>query len=188
VTEANAHPHFDNSDRVHIALNGIIENHVALRRELAANGADFTSETDAEVVAHLIGTHYDGDLVQAVIAARRELSGHYAFVAMCAEEPGVVVGSRSECPLVVGVGEEETFLASAIPAFLDRTTTVRHVGDDQIVVIRPGAVEAFDADGVRVELDELEIDWDEGAAELEGFETFMAKEIHEQADAVASAT
>src|SRR3954463_13133137 len=138
VTEANAHPHYDNEDRVHIVLNGIVENFSQLRAQLQAEGADFTSETDAEVVAHLIARRYDGDLVEAVRRAYAELSGHYAFVAMHADEPGVLVGARKECPLVVGVGEGETFIASAIPAFLKHTRKVGIVGDDELIVIRPG--------------------------------------------------
>src|ERR687885_41494 len=128
VTEENAHPHFDTTDRVHIVLNGIVENHVELRERLAAGGARFTSETDAEVVAHLIAEHYDGDLVEAVRAAYLELRGHYAFVAMCADDPRLLVGARKECPLVVGVGDGETFIASAIPAFLRETRTIQLVG------------------------------------------------------------
>src|SRR5438876_1077230 len=118
VTEENAHPHFDTADRVHIVLNGIVENHTELRERLSAAGASFTSETDAEVVAHLISEHYDGDLVEAVRHAYLELRGHYAFVAMCVDEPRLLVAARKECPLVVGVGAGERFVASAIPAFL----------------------------------------------------------------------
>src|SRR3954470_8665141 len=121
VTEANAHPHDDNSGQVHIVLNGIVENHSELRRRLQGEGQVFTSETDAEVVAHLIAGHYDGDLAAAVRAAYAELRGHYAFVAMHAGEPQRLVGARKECPLVAGVGEGESFLASAIPAFLADT-------------------------------------------------------------------
>src|SRR5213592_1008667 len=118
VTEANAHPHYDNEDRVHIVLNGIVENFAGLREQLQSEGANFTSETDAEVVAHLIAHRYEGNLVEAVRRAYAELRGHYAFVAMHADEPGVLVGARKECPLVVGLGKGETFIASAIPAFL----------------------------------------------------------------------
>jgi glucosamine--fructose-6-phosphate aminotransferase (isomerizing) len=185
VTEENAHPHFDTADRVHIVLNGIVENHSELRDRLLAAGAEFTSETDAEVVAHLISHHYDGDLVEAVRRAYGELRGHYAFVAMCADDQGVLVGARKECPLVVGVGEGEHFIASAIPAFLRETRRVQLVNDDEIVAIRPGGTEFRDASGALVERASKEIDWDEDAAEKGGFETFMLKEIHEQPDAVA---
>jgi glucosamine--fructose-6-phosphate aminotransferase (isomerizing) len=185
VTYDNAHPHFDSADRVHIVLNGIVENHVELRERLSAAGAEFTSETDAEVVAHLIAEHYSGDLVEAVRRAYGELRGHYAFVAMCADEPDVLVGARKECPLVVGVGEGEQFIASAIPAFLAQTRTAQFLNDDELVILRPGGTEFVDASGAPLERETVEIDWDDEAAEKGGFETYMLKEIHEQADAVA---
>src|SRR3954466_14454181 len=186
VTEANAHPHYDNEDRVHIALNGIVENFAALRDQLQSEGAIFTSETDAEVVAHLIARRYDGDLVEAVRRAYAELRGHYAFVAMHADEPDVLVGARKECPLVVGVGDGETFIASAIPAFLQHTRKVGIVGDDELIVIRPEGAAFLDAvSGEPVAREITEVDWDDDAAEKGGFETFMLKEIYEQPDAVA---
>ena len=185
VTEDNAHPHFDTKDRVHIVLNGIVENHTDLRKRLVDAGAEFTSETDAEVVAHLIAHHYDGDLVEAVRAAYNDLRGHYAFVAMTADEPSVLVGARKECPLIVGVGEGEQFLASAIPAFLRETRNVKLVHDGEIVTIRPEGVEFLDASGAPLERETLEVDWDAETAEKGGYDTFMLKEIHEQPDAVA---
>src|SRR3954453_1440455 len=147
VTEENAHPHFDTAGRVHIVLNGIVENHKELRDRLAAGGAEFTSETDAEVVAHLISSHYEGDLVEAFRAAYAELRGHYAFVAMAADQPGTLVGARHECPLVVGVGDDEQFIASAIPAFLRETRRVKVLNDHEIVVLRPGGSELLALDG-----------------------------------------
>ncbi len=149
-------------------------------------GADFTSETDAEVIAHLIAHHHDdGGLVEAVRAAYAELRGHYAFIAMCAEEPGVVVGVRNECPLIVGRGEGEQFIASAIPAFLSETRQVQFINNDELVVLTPGGVEFITAAGEPLEREIVEIDWDADTAEKQGYETFMLKEIHEQADAVA---
>ena len=185
VTEENAHPHFDTTDRVHIVVNGIVENYIALKRRLVDEGAVFTSETDAEVIAHLVAHHYDGDLVEAVRAAYAELRGHYAFVAMSADEPGLLVGARKECPLIVGRGDGEQFIASAIPAFLRDTRRVQYIEDDEIVVLRPDGVEFFTADGTALEREIVEIDWDADTAEKQGYETFMLKEIHEQADAVA---
>src|SRR4051812_20943142 len=185
VTEENAHPHFDTADRVHIVLNGIVENHVELHDRLSGAGAEFTSETDAEVVAHLISSHYSGDLVEAVRTAYAELRGHYAFVAMAADQPGLLVGVRHECPLVVGVGEDENFIASAIPAFLKETRTIRLLNDDEIAVVTPSGTQILDGDGAPLDRETQEIDWDEEAAEKGGYETFMLKEIHEQADAVA---
>jgi glucosamine--fructose-6-phosphate aminotransferase (isomerizing) len=186
VTESNAHPHFDTSDRVHIVVNGIVENHVALKRRLMDSGAKFTSETDAEVIAHLISHHLAlGNLTDAVRAAYAELEGHYAFVAMSADEPGTLVGARKECPLIVGRGDGEQFLGSAIPAFLAHTRDVQLIENDEIVVLRPDGVEFMTPDGTPIERAVTHVDWDESTAEKGGYETFMLKEIHEQADAVA---
>jgi glucosamine--fructose-6-phosphate aminotransferase (isomerizing) len=185
VTEENAHPHGDCSDRIHIVLNGIIENHADLRSELAEQGHVFSSETDAEIVAHLIERDYDGDLTAAVRSAFSELRGHYAFVAMHADEPDALVGARKECPLIVGLGEGETFLASAIPAFLAQTRTVQIIENDEIVTVDGSGATITEADGSPVERESEEITWDADAAEKGGYETFMLKEIHEQPNAVA---
>jgi glucosamine--fructose-6-phosphate aminotransferase (isomerizing) len=185
VTEENAHPHFDTADRIHIVVNGIVENYVELKERLSADGAEFTSETDAEVIAHLVADHFEGDLAAAVRRAYRELRGHYAFVAMSVDEPGVLVGARKECPLIVGRGDGEQFLASAIPAFMRETRHVQYIEDDEIVVLRPAGVRFVTAEGEEREPEVVEIDWDADTAEKQGYETFMLKEIHEQADAVA---
>ena len=188
VTEANAHPHWDTSGRVHIVLNGIVENWAGLRERLIADGAEYTSETDAEVVAHLIAEHLakTGDLAEAVRLAYNELRGHYAFVAMSADHPGVIVGARKECPLVVGLGDGESFIASAIPAFLAETRRVQLVQDDEIVEITPDGARFIEPSaGGTIEREVDEVDWDDEAAEKGGYETFMLKEINEQADAVA---
>ena len=185
VTEENAHPHDDSSGKVHIVLNGIVENHTELRKRLQEAGEEFTSETDAEVVAHLIASHYGGDLAAAVRAAYAELRGHYAFVAMHADEPGRLLGARRECPLVAGVGEGETFLASAIPAFLADTRVAVPIENGEIVEIDAGGVRITDPEGTPIERASEQITWDADAAEKGGYETFMLKEIHEQADAVA---
>jgi glutamine---fructose-6-phosphate transaminase (isomerizing) len=186
VNEVNAHPHFDTTGSVHVVVNGIVENYMALKGRLIDMGAVFTSDTDAEVIAHLISHHLaTGDLAEAVRAAYAELDGHYAFVAMRRDEPDVLVGARKECPLVVGRGDGETFLASAIPAFLRETRRVQFIENGEIVVITPEDVTFLKPDGTEVEREVREIDWDEETAEKGGFETFMLKEIHEQADAVA---
>jgi len=170
-----------------VVVNGIVENYVALKDRLTASGSVFTSETDAEVIAHLVAEHYRGDLAQAVRAAYAELEGHYAFVAMSLEEPDVLVGARRECPLVVGRGEGEQFVASAVPAFLAETRSVQHVENGEIVVLRREGVTITTADGEVRERPIVTVDWDQETAEKGGFETFMLKEIHEQADAVAEA-
>ncbi|MGI9556886.1 MAG: glutamine--fructose-6-phosphate transaminase (isomerizing) [Solirubrobacterales bacterium] len=185
VTEENAHPHRDCEDRVHIVLNGIVENHAELRTELEEDGHRFSSETDAEIVAHLIERHYDGDLTDAVRAAFGDLRGHYAFVAMHTDHPGSLVGARQECPLVVGVGEHEAFLASAIPAFLAQTRSVLLVENGEIVTVDTDGAKVMAADGEAIVRELEEVTWDQEAAERGGYPTFMMKEIHDQPDAVA---
>jgi glucosamine--fructose-6-phosphate aminotransferase (isomerizing) len=185
VSEENAHPHGDCEGRVQIVLNGIVENHSELRRELEAAGHRFSSETDAEIVAHLIERHDHGDLTEAVRAAFAELRGHYAFAAMHADHPDTLVAARQECPLVVGLGDGETFVASAIPAFLTQTRRVLLIENGEVVTIDPSGAMVTGAEGNRVSREVEEIDWDQDAAEKGGYETFMLKEIHEQADAVA---
>jgi glucosamine--fructose-6-phosphate aminotransferase (isomerizing) len=185
VSEENAHPHFDTTDRVHVVVNGIVENYMALKQRLTEQGAVFTSETDAEVIAHLVASHLDDDLVAAVRAAYAELVGHFAFVAMSLDDPETLVGVRKECPLIVGRGDGEQFVASAVPAFLIHTHQVQVVENDELVVLRRDGVEVLRPDGTTVEREVTEIDWDEETAEKGGYETFMLKEMHEQADALA---
>jgi glucosamine--fructose-6-phosphate aminotransferase (isomerizing) len=185
VSEENAHPHYDSRERVHVVVNGIVENYIALKQRLASAGCVFTSETDAETIAHLIASHYDGDLPDAVRAAYAELRGHYAFVAMSLDEPEVLVGARRECPLIVGRGEGEQFVASAVPAFLAQTREVQFLDNDEIVVLRPEGVTITTPAGEELDRAVETVDWDEDTAEKGGYETFMLKEIHEQADAVA---
>src|SRR3954452_11326693 len=185
VTEENAHPHGDCTGSVHIILNGIVENHTELRRELVEAGHAFTSETDAEIVAHMIAKHYDSALTEAVRAAFAELRGHYAFVAMHADHPSTLVAARQECPLIVGIGEGETFVASAIPAFLAQTRNVLGLKNGEIVTVTPDGARIVEVDGTSVEREIEEVTWDEEAAEKGGYPTFMLKEIEEQPDAVA---
>jgi glucosamine--fructose-6-phosphate aminotransferase (isomerizing) len=184
VTEQNAHPHADSSGRVRIVLNGIIENYLELRRRLAADLIECTSETDAEVVAHLIALNYDGDLADAVRRSLDDLEGHYAFVAMCADEPETLVGVRRECPLVVGIGDGEQFIASSISAFATHTREVAVLHDGEIVVLRPNEVTVFDVEGLPHRPSSSEVEWNADTCEKDGFETFMLKEIHEQGEAV----
>jgi glucosamine--fructose-6-phosphate aminotransferase (isomerizing) len=156
-----------------------------LRDSLAAEGHTFSSETDAEVVAHLVERHYDGDLAEAVRAAYQELDGHFAFVVIHREHPGTLVGARLQCPLVVGCGDGEMFLASSIAAFLRETRRVKLIEDGEIAVITPFGVRFVSVEGHVREREEMEVDWDDEAAEKQGYETFMLKEIYEQPQAVA---
>src|SRR6201999_741365 len=147
-SERNAHPHEDASGRFRIVLNGIIENHLELRSRLRAASIVLRSDTDAEVVAHLIALHYRLSLADAVRRTLAELEGHYALVAMCDDEPDALVGVRRECPLVLGLGDGEQFVASAMPAFLTYTREVAVPRDLEISVMRPGGVEVLDGDGI----------------------------------------
>ena len=187
VTEENAHPHFDSDNRVHIVVNGIVENYTELKEQLLAEGAEYTSETDVEVIAHMIAGELDegADLTEAVRRTYNRLRGHYALVAVAAEEPGVIVGARKECPLIVGRGDGEQFLGSAIPAFLNYTRDVQLIENGEIVTVRADGVEFTTAAGEPVERSIERVEWDAEEAEKGGFETYMLKEIHEQADAVA---
>jgi glucosamine--fructose-6-phosphate aminotransferase (isomerizing) len=186
VTESNAHPiEACEGSGVTAVHNGIIENYVQLRDGLLAEGHTFHTDTDSEVISHLVEQHYDGDLVEAVRQAYNELHGHFAFAVMHRDHPGEIVAARRQCPLVVGVGEGETFMASAIPAFMAETRRVQYVLDDEIVVARPAGAVFLTGEGAVIEREVEQVDWDDDAAEKQGYETFMLKEIHEQPDAIA---
>jgi glutamine---fructose-6-phosphate transaminase (isomerizing) len=188
VSVENAHPLVgcDGGNRnVAVVLNGIVENFRELKGSLQAEGHTFHSETDAEVVTHLVERHYDGDLTEAVRAAYGELEGHFAFVVIHDDHPQTLVGARRQCPLVVGIGDGETFLASSIAAFLRETRRVKLIEDCEIITITPAGasfVEAGSGDSLIRET--IEVDWDDEGAEKQGYETFMLKEIYEQPDAV----
>ena len=181
----NAHPHTDCHGRFAIVLNGIVENYLNLRAALQGEGHTFTSETDAEVVAHLIERAYQGSLRQAAAEAYRQMEGHFTFCAISVDEPDVIVGIRKETPLVVGLGQGENFMASAIPAFLAETRSVIFPEDGEVVVVGRDSVEIYDLEGAPVARESQEVDWDDEAAEKAGYETFMLKEIHEQPTALA---
>jgi glucosamine--fructose-6-phosphate aminotransferase (isomerizing) len=185
VNEQNAHPLTGCEDgRLAIVLNGIIENYRELKESLEADGHRFSSETDAEVVVHLIEHAYEGDLLEAVRAVSRQLEGHFAFVVIHHDHPDLLVGARRQCPLVVGVGEGEMFLASSIAAFLKETRKVQLIEDGEVVAITPEGARFFTDEG-EVEHKEVEpIDWDDESAVKGGYETFMLKEIYEQPEAV----
>jgi glucosamine--fructose-6-phosphate aminotransferase (isomerizing) len=185
VSEENAHPLTGCEDReLALVLNGIVENFRELKESLLAEGHEFSSETDAEVIAHLVERHYQGDLVEAVRAAYREVEGHFAFVVVHREHPDLLVAARQQCPLVVGLGDGETFLASAMLAFLSETRRVQLVDDGEIVAITPEGATFYDVENGVVEREVLDAPWDFEAAEKQGYETFMLKEIYEQPDGV----
>jgi glucosamine--fructose-6-phosphate aminotransferase (isomerizing) len=185
VCDENAHPLTGCEDgEIALVLNGIVENYRELKTTLVDEGHRFSSETDAEVIAHLVERHYHGDLVEAVRAAYAEIEGHFAFVVLHRDHPKLLVGARHQCPLLVGVGAGEMFLASMATAFLRDTRQIQFIEDDEIVAVTPASATFYTVDGTEVERPVEEVDWDEDAAEKGGFETFMLKEIYEQPDAV----
>jgi len=186
VTESNAHPiEACEGSGVTAVHNGIIENYVQLRTRLLEQGHEFHTDTDSEVISHLVEEHYDGDLVEAVRLAYNQLHGHFAFAVVHRDHPNEILAARRQCPLVVGVGDGETFMASAIPAFMSETRRVQYVLDDEIVVATPEGATFLTGEGAVIERPIEHVDWDESAAEKQGYETFMLKEIHEQPDAIA---
>ncbi len=181
--DVNAHPHVDCRGRIAVIHNGIVENFASLRAGLEKRGHTFASETDTEVVAHLI-EEKGGSLAEAVRATVNELQGAYAIVVCSADDPAVVVGAKVSSPLVVGLGDGETLVASDIPAVLDRTRTVIPVEERQIVVAGRDGARFMDLDGVPLEPEPIHIDWDVTLAQKSGFAHFMLKEIHEQPAAI----
>jgi len=185
VSEENAHPLAGcDGGKVAIALNGIVENFRELKASLEEDGHTFSSETDAETVVHLIERHYDGNLTEAVRAAYRELEGHFAFVVVHNDHPQELVGARVQCPLLVGVGDGEMFLASASTAFLRETRQIQLIEDGEIVSITPDGAVFTSVEEGPVERNVIEVDWDDEQAEKSGYETFMLKEIYEQPEGV----
>jgi len=186
-TDANAHPHLDNAGRVAVVHNGIIENFAVLRAELAERGHELVSDTDTEVVAHLLAEEFSAtdDLAEAMRLVCRRLEGAFTLVAVHADEPDVVVGARRNSPLVVGVGEGEAFLASDVAAFIAHTRSAIELGQDQVVELRRDGVVVTGFDGAPAEVRTYHVDWDASAAEKGGYDYFMLKEIAEQPKAVA---
>ena len=187
-TEANAHPLLDCSGTVAVVHNGIIENWRELAARLQGDGHTLASETDTEVIAHLVEEELAGgsSLAEAVRATLRVMRGAFALAVLCANEPGTIVAGRRVSPLVIGAGEQgQGLLASDIPALLGRTRRFWVLDDDQIVELRPGSMRVTTLAGKEVEPNELHVDWDIEAAEKGGFPDFMGKEIHEQPRAVA---
>ncbi|POX54667.1 glutamine--fructose-6-phosphate transaminase (isomerizing) [Streptomyces sp. Ru72] len=185
--DPNAHPHLDNAGRVAVVHNGIIENFAVLRAELEERGHTLASETDTEVVAHLLAEEFSAtaDLAESMRLVCRRLEGAFTLVAVHADEPDVVVGARRNSPLVVGVGEGEAFLASDVAAFIAHTRSAVELGQDQVVELRRDGVTVTGFDGRPAEVHSYHVDWDASAAEKGGYDYFMLKEIAEQPKAVA---
>jgi glucosamine--fructose-6-phosphate aminotransferase (isomerizing) len=199
-TDPNAHPHTDCGGHLAVVHNGIIENFAVLRKEIEAAGHELTSETDTELVAHLLeeqiaampeipgtGAPEAGSLAAAMRQVCLQLEGAFTLVAVDVRDPEVVVGARRNSPLVVGVGQEENFLASDVAAFISHTRDAIELGQDQVAEVRPDRVTVTNFDGTQAEVRHFHVDWDVTAAEKAGFEYFMLKEIAEQPKAVADA-
>ncbi|MCG0239975.1 MAG: glutamine--fructose-6-phosphate transaminase (isomerizing) [Firmicutes bacterium] len=184
-SDANAHPHTDCTGRFVVIHNGIIENFLSLKEQLIASGHTFRSETDTEVIPHLLETYYQGDLVEAVRKVAGQLQGAYALAVICQDEPDKIVAVRKASPLIIGLGEGENFLASDIPALLKYTRRVLVVEDGELAVLTRQGVTLQTLDGRPVARQVLEVTWDAGQAEKGGYAHFMLKEIHEQPRAIA---
>ncbi len=187
VSDLNAHPHADGSGSLCIVHNGIIENYTSLKRNLEKKGYEFRSETDSEVVVHLIADLYDGDLERAVKNAVRLLKGTYGIVAMHRNEPGVLVGARNGSPLVLGVGDGEMLLASYVTAMLEHTKQVIYIEDGEIVRITADDHRTTDTRDNRIDRNVETIGWDLEEIEKNGYEHFMEKEIFEQPESIRRA-
>lgn len=183
-SDENSHPHQDCSGRFAIVHNGIVENYLPLREELLAAGHQFSSETDTEVVAHLIEEMYNGDLLKTMVAVGQRIRGAYSLVVICKDHPDEFIAMRKSSPLIVGLGDGENFVASDIPAVLEYTRDIYVLDDGEMAMIRRDGVECFTLDGDPVEKEVYKVTWDAVSAERGGYDHFMMKEIHEQPKAI----
>jgi len=186
-TYVNAHPHTDCRNRIFVVHNGIIENFAELKAELEAAGHEFTSDTDTEVVPHLIEANYKGDFLSAVRAALRRIRGAYALAMFSTDDPELLVGARLNAPLVVGLGDNEYYIASDITAIIPYTKRVLVLGEGEVAAVTPLGAEVSTLDGVSVEPKLIHVDWDISQAQKGGYSHFMLKEINESSEAVANA-
>ncbi|ADL13595.1 glutamine--fructose-6-phosphate transaminase (isomerizing) [Acetohalobium arabaticum] len=183
----NAHPHTGCEGEFVIVHNGIIENYLSLKEELLQQGHDFSSETDTEVLVHLLEEHYTGDLAETVRRVAAKLEGSYAFVALTVNEPDRLIAVRQDSPLIVGLNDGEYFVASDIPAILEHTDEVYILDDGEMAVVTKAGVNLSTIEGEPVDKDIFTVDWNPGMAEKAGYDHFMLKEIHEQPEALRRA-
>ncbi|HET7339092.1 MAG TPA: glutamine--fructose-6-phosphate transaminase (isomerizing) [Candidatus Dormibacteraeota bacterium] len=186
-TYINAHPHTDCNGKIFVVHNGIIENFAELKAELEAEGHEFPSDTDTEVVPHLIEKYYNGDFLAAVRKALKRIRGAYAFAMFSSDDPELLVGARLNAPLVVGLGDKEYYVASDITAIIPYTKRVLVLGEGEVAAVTPLGPEVSTLDGVTVKSKIVHVDWDVEQAQKGGYPHFMLKEIHESAEAVANA-
>lgn len=183
-TDENSHPHLSEDGRIAVVHNGIIENYAELKNRLIKRGYHFRSETDTEVIAHLLDYYYDGDILAALSKVTSKVRGSYALAVLCADRPGEIIAARLDSPLIVGLGEGENFIASDIPAFLSHTRDYYTVDDGEIICLSKDSVTVYNSDLEPVEKERMTVNWSVEAAEKGGYEHFMLKEINEQPKAV----
>ncbi|MBV7271577.1 glutamine--fructose-6-phosphate transaminase (isomerizing) [Clostridiaceae bacterium UIB06] len=183
-SDLNSHPHTNEDGTISVVHNGIIENYIHIREWLISKGYKFVSETDTEVIPHLVDYYYNGDLIDAVMKAAAKMEGSYAIGVVCSKEPDKVVAVRKDSPLIVGLGKGENFIASDIPAILNHTRDIYLLNDNEFVVLTEQGVKLLTAEGDEIKRDIYHVTWNADAAEKGGFEHFMIKEIHEQPKAI----
>lgn len=183
-SDVNSHPHLSKSGKISVVHNGIIENYLPLKEKLIKKGYEFVSETDTEIVAHLIDYYYSGDIIEAVSKAILRVDGSYALGVLCSDYPDSFVAVRKASPLIVGLGENENFIASDVTAILKHTKNIYYLEDNEIVVLKKDSVKVYNTDKEEIPKDVFTVDWDVSAAEKGGYEHFMFKEIMEQPKAI----
>lgn len=182
--DINSHPHLSETGEIAVVHNGIIENYISLKEFLISQGVCFVSETDTEVIAQLIAYNYNGDIVKAVQETLHEIKGSYALGVICKHDPDMFIAARKDSPLIVGIGENENYIASDIPAILDQTRDIYILEDKEIAVLRKDGVQLYNEYGVPIQKEIFHVDWDVDAAEKGGYEHFMMKEMFEEPKAV----
>ena len=183
-TDINSHPHLSGSGNIAVVHNGIIENYADLKEKLIGRGYRFLSDTDTEVIAHLMDYYYNGDIVQTLSKVTSRLKGSYALGILSADKPGKIIATRHDSPLVIGIGSGENFIASDIPAVLEYTDRYILLEDEEIACLTPERIEIFGVDGELISREPFTVDWNIQAAEKCGYEHFMLKEIFEQPKAI----
>jgi len=183
-SDVNSHPHLSNSGKFAVVHNGIIENFITLRDRMMKKGYEFVSDTDTEVIAHMLEYYYDGDIIDAVIKVIERVEGSYALGVLCLDNPDEFVAVRKSSPMIIGLGKNENFIASDVTAILNHTRDVYYLEDNEIVVLKKDSVKIYNTDKESVEKEVFHVNWDISAAEKGGYEHFMMKEIEEQPKAV----
>ncbi len=183
-SDTNAHPHLSSSGRFAVVHNGIIENYITLKKKLQDKGFEFVSQTDTEVIAHLFEYYYQGDIIDAVIKVINRVEGSYALGVLCSDYPDSFVAVRKASPMIVGLGDNEQFIASDVAAILKHTRDIYYLEDNEIVVLKADGVKIYNTDKEEVEKEVSKVTWDIDAAEKGGYEHFMMKEIEEQPTAI----